>query len=311
MQARNVSLGAMFAWIPATFRWFERGSVTLMGASAVMLVASLALSVPMYAVMFATTGWHPLSGTAQPLAGQPTLFWIVYGLSIVVSMLVYPPMVSGWFRLARDIDVGAPVAATQILQPYRDPVTWMRSLVFVGLAFLVFLLVFGVFAAAFYQPAIEFWAHAQAQQAAIAAGLPPPQTAFPFVLFAAYLLFVFTLGILQLAVLVGFAEVALRPTPALAALRLGLVGVLRNLPKLLVLLFVLFLAMLVVMLVVVLLLMIVVAVTSMISPKLAVVVMGLLYIPVLLVVYPLMFGGHYFIWKDMLGGAEPDTDMQA
>jgi hypothetical protein len=33
-----------------------------------------------------------------------------------------------------------------------------------------------------------------------------------------------------------------------------------------------------------------------------------LMLPVMLTMYPLVFGGHYFMWKDMLGGAAPDPD---
>src|SRR5688572_23810667 len=174
MQARSVSLGAMFAWIPATFTWFGRQPATLLGASLILLLVFLAVFAPMYAVMFATMPTAMASPPVNPMAGQSTLFWVLYAASIVVSMVVFPPVVAGWFQLARDVDAGADVKSAQILRPYRDPVLWGRAIVFGLLAFLVYMAVGALFFAAFYQPLTAFMAQAAMQQAAVAAGQPSP-----------------------------------------------------------------------------------------------------------------------------------------
>ena len=306
MQSRNVSLGEMFAWIPSTFRWFGRGTGTLLGASGIMLLAAIALFAPMYAVMFASMPMGGAGPAANPLAGQLTLFWVLYAGTVIASMLLFPPMMAGWFRLARDVDTGASVASTQILGPYRDPALWMRMVAYALLALLVYVIVGALFVAAFYRPVTAFMAQTQLQQAAIAAGQAPPAPDFPFVLVPAYFLFLGTMVVMQFAYMVGFAEASLRPTPAATALRAAFSGVLRNLHKLLMLMLVLAVAMVVVMMVVGLVLGLAMMVLSMISPVLGMIAMLALYVPVLLVMYPLMFGGHYFMWKDMLGGAAPD-----
>jgi hypothetical protein len=302
MQSRSVSLGEMFAWVPATFEWFSHGVGALVGASAILLLAGFAMSIPLYAMMFA--GMHAPAGS--PFAAQSTLFWMVYAAGIVAKIILYPPLLAGWFRLARDVDTGVGVAAIGILLPYRDPALWWRTLAFVLLALLVALVVVALFGAAFYKPITAFMTQLELQQAASAAGQPPPPSDFPWVLVPAYLLFICTMAVLQFAFLVGCAEVALRPTPAATALRAAFGGVLRNLHKLLVLVIVLVVATMVVMVVVILVLGLAMAALSMISPRFAMVGMFALMLPVMLTMYPLVFGGHYFMWKDMLGGAAPD-----
>jgi hypothetical protein len=304
MQSRSVSLGEMFAWVPATFDWFSHGVGALVGASAILLLAGFAMSIPLYAIMFATTGWHTPVGS--PFAGQSTLFWVVYAADVGAKVVLYPPLLVGWFRLARDVDTGAGASATGILQPYRDPALWLRTLALALLALLVAMVVVALFVAAFYKPIIAFMTQLELQQAATAAGQSPPSSDFPWVLVPAYFLFICTMAVLQFAFLVACAEVALRPTPAATALRAAFGGVLRNLHKLLVLMLVLGIATMVVMLVAMLVFGLALAAMSMISPRFAVVGMFALMLPVMLTMYPLVFGGHYFMWKDMLGGAAPD-----
>ncbi len=313
MQARSVSLGAMFAWIPATFTWFGRQPATLLGASGILLLVFIAVFAPMYAVMFASMPAAMAMGnpSVNPMAGQSTLFWVLYAASIVVSMIVLPPVVAGWFRLARDVDAGVDVSAKQVLKPYRDRALWGRSIAFGLLAMLIYLAVMALFFAALYQPLSGFMAQVALQQAAVAAGQPPPSPDFPFVLIPAYFLFLGTMLLMQFVYFLGFAEVALRPTSALAALRLAFAGVLRNLLKLALLMLVLSMGMMVVMMVVVLVMVLVMMVLMMIHPWLGVIGMLALYVPVILVMYPLMFGGNYFVWKDMFGEPLPDAGVDA
>jgi hypothetical protein len=262
------------------------------------------MSIPLYAIMFATTGWHAPVGS--PFAGQSTLFWVVYAADVVAKVVLYPPLLVGWFRLARDVDTGAGASATGILQPYRDPALWLRTLALALLALLVAMVVVALFVAAFYKPIIAFMTQLELQQAATAAGQSPPSSDFPWVLVPAYFLFICTMAVLQFAFLVACAEVALRPTPAATALRAAFGGVLRNLHKLVVLVIVLVVSLLVVLLVVGLVFALAMGVLSMLGPKVAMVGMFVLFLPIALAMYPLMFGGHYFMWKDMLGGAAPD-----
>lgn len=302
MQARSVSLGAMFAWIPATFAWFKHRFGTLMGASALTLLLGIALAAPMYAVMFASMPamGRGVPGAAPVVPAEMTMFWVAYAATMLVALLVFPPLMAGWFRLARDVDGGSAASATQILHPYRDGALWGRTLAFALLAFLVYLVVIGLFAAAFYGAIVEFIAQTQAQQAAIAAG-QRPEPYFPVALMFGYLLFLPVMVVLQFVYMLGFAEVSLRPTAPLTALRAAFGGVARNLGKLVLLLLVVGMGLSIVMMVVVLLLVLVMAVLSLVSPVLGAVAMLALYLPFVLLMYPLMFGGHYFMWKDMLG----------
>jgi hypothetical protein len=312
MQARSVSLGAMFAWIPATFRWLGRRTATLMGASLILLLAVIVLFTPMYAVMFATMPMGAAGGPPiNPMAGQSTLFWVLYAATIGVSMIVFPPMMAGWFRVARDVDAGVETSAAQILSPYRDPALWGRTVVFGLLAFALYMTLMAVFAGAFYQPVMRFMASVEMQQAALAAHQTPPPPDFPLVLIPAYFLFLGSMLLMQFIYMLGFAEVALRPTSALAALRLAIAGVLRNVFKLALLLIVVFIGAMVVLMIFAVLLALVMVVLSLMSPVLGAIVVFALYVPLILVMYPLMFGGHYFVWKDILGDAQPVAGVEA
>jgi uncharacterized protein YneF (UPF0154 family) len=51
---------------------------------------------------------------------------------------------------------------------------------------------------------------------------------------------------------------------------------------------------------------VIIAALSFIHPAIGMAVALAIYIPVVLCLYPLMFAGHYFVWKSILGdGASP------
>jgi hypothetical protein len=106
---------------------------------------------------------------------------------------------------------------------------------------------------------------------------------------------------LQFVYMLGFTEVSLRPTGALGALRLGTVGMARNVLKLF--LFALAASMVLgaIFVCIVLVLALLVWALSLVSATLAVVAVCAFYLAFLLCLYPLMFAGHYFAWKSVLG----------
>jgi hypothetical protein len=103
----------------------------------------------------------------------------------------------------------------------------------------------------------------------------------------------------------GLAEVSLRDTPVLVAFKDACMSVLRNSLKLLLFVFVLTVVGVMVMFAVGLVVALVLVAAAFISQALSMVLMVLLYIPLLLVLYPLMFAGHYQAWKDLLDGDAP------
>jgi hypothetical protein len=115
--------------------------------------------------------------------------------------------------------------------------------------------------------------------------------------------------LLQLSYMLGFAELALRPTSAAGALKIAAIGVARNLLKLIVFLvglcFISFIAFILIAIV----LGAIIGLLSLVHWSLAILATLLLYIPFLLCIYPLLFAGQYLAWKDLLGdGESPMTD---
>ena len=299
MSASSVGVGAMFAWIPATFRMVSRHFGAMALATTLTFLLGILMALPLLLVMF-----NSLSGLGSP--GVPVapadlrMFWIAYALTIVVGMVLMPPMLAGWFRLCRAADQGALPSGLVVLEPYRDGATWARLLLYSLLGMLMYLLAFGLIFLAFRGVFMEI---ATMQAAQLAGGTPPPPSvAMIGKILLMYAVLLPTMMLLQFVYMVGLAEVSLRPTPALQAFLGSLQAVGRNALKLLLFVFCLYLGFGAVLTVVVLLLVLLGVVLALVSPVLMGIVMALFYVLLLLVLYPLMFSGNYHAWRDLLGG---------
>jgi hypothetical protein len=113
--------------------------------------------------------------------------------------------------------------------------------------------------------------------------------------------------VVQLIYFVGMAEVSLQPTSAVGAPRRGQRRRVRNLLKLFVLGICLFIGFFIVAIVFGIIAAILIGALMMASPTLLFVVGGLVYLAILVVIYPLMFSSNYLVWKDMLGDTSPPS----
>jgi hypothetical protein len=310
MSARSVGLGSMFGWIPSTFGMVKRNFGAMSVASILNLLAILLLMAPMFYVMYRAfaSGMGAMANPAMPFGGADleTIGWI-YGFMMLAGLLLLPPMMAGWFRLCENADRGAHVRGSDIFRPYADIPLWLRLIGFVLLICALYLLVGVLLFLAFRGVFMQFVAMQAAQQAAMmggAAATPPSMAVIGHMLLAEVVILPVML-LLQFVYMVGLAEVSLRSTPVLVAFKDALATVLRNSLKMLVWLFVVGIGFIVVMFVLGLVFALVGAVLSMISPGLMAVLMMLLYVPLLLVMYPLMFSGYYVAWKSLLGSEPP------
>ena len=304
MSAKSVSLSSMFGWVTDSFALFKKAPATMLGASALMLVLAIAMALPLLGYMFTNMAHGMANGMAgaNPYGANTTLFFGFYGLTILLNLAFGPPLVVGWYRLCRALDQGQAVGASEVLKPFQDPELWFRSLRTALLAIALYVLVAGLFAAAFWSTFVDFTQRIAEQQAAAMAGTAPAHPGLPLGFFAAYFCFLGVILVLQFVYMLSFAEVGLRPTGALAAMRMALSGVGRNLWKLVVFTFLLTMLAAVVLTCVILALVLVCWVLSLIHWLLAVLVGVLFYALLLLCLYPLMFAGNYYAWKSVLGG---------
>ena len=304
MSAQSVGLGSMFGWIPAAFRMVGKNVGGMLVASVVSLGVLVLMLLP---VIIAMAVFMPglaaaASGGAPPTAADLVPILVAYGVMMLMFLALFPPLMIGWFRVCQRIDRGEPVRGLDVLRPYADGQLWLRAIRFALLALLVYIGVFALFALAFANVFSAVMQQAAAQQAAALAGASVPATGLPSGFFLAYGLMMVLSLLLQVAYMLGFAEISLRQTTALGAMKLAGVGTARNAPKLLLFflctLFVLFVGAFVVALVLAL----VIGGVALLSPTASLVAAVLLYLPVFLLMYPLMFAGHYLVWKSMLDG---------
>ena len=302
MRARSVPLGTMFGWIPATFRLVAGNFGAMAVATILTLLAGLLVALPMLFVLFKSM--KGLGSPGVPLPQDMTGFWVAYGICIVASLVLMPPLLAGWFRLCASADRGHAVSGTQVLQPYRDSAAWLRLLVFILLGTLAYAVVIGVMFLLFRGAFTEIVAMQAAQQAALATGAapPPPSMAVLGQVFLMYTVLLPTLFVLQFIYMVGLAEVALRPTSGTEAFAEAAGGVLRNLVKLLLLMFVVGMLSGIVVMILAVVVGLLAFALSFVSQVLMAAVVAICYLALILAIYPLMFAGNYFVWKDMLGG---------
>jgi hypothetical protein len=169
---------------------------------------------------------------------------------------------------------------------------------------LIYAAVFGLFFLAFKDVFFAFMQQIEAQQAAVLAGQQPAPPSFPFAFFLGYFCFLFVAMFLQFVYMVGFAEISMRPTPAVKAMQLAMTAILKNALQLVLLLICIGIAASIVLFLLMIIIVLVVVVLSFIHPAVGAIAAFALYIPILLCMYPLIFAGHYFMWKSMLGGGD-------
>lgn len=310
MAVQNVSLGSMFGWVAESFKLLRKNFRAFLSAGLLTMVLGLLLCVPMWIVMASSmmASMHETGaaqGPGMPMWGDMTLFFTAYAATLVFGLLSFPPMLSGWFKLCQNSDKDIAVSGFEILKPYKDINLWLRGIGFALLGLFLYLAILGLFALAFSGAISDFIHQIEAQQMAALTGTPPPPPTLPIGFFIGYFCFIFLAMFLQFVYMVGFTEISLRPTPVLEAMKLAMTTVFRNALKLLLALIcigmIFYIAMFIVMLIIVL----IATLLSFIHPIVGAVVAIAFFTPMLLIMYPLIFSGHYFMWKYLLADDTP------
>lgn len=304
MSARSIGLGAMFGWIADSLGLFKANLRAMLAAGGITLGVVVLMFLPLWGVMFwgmRQSMQHGAVPGAFPAGGDMALFWVLYAAMMLFGLLLFPPLLVGWFRLCRAADKGARPAALNVLAPYRDGQLWLRSIRFALAAMLTYLAALAVFYLVFHGAINDFVQQTAARQAALLAGATPAVPDLPGGLILGYLLFIVVAMVLQLVYLLGYAEISLRETPALQALGLAFSSVGRNALKLLLFLFFASSIFGIVFMIIAVVLALVVIGLNFIHVALAVAAMVVFYVALLLLIYPLMFAGSYFFWKSALG----------
>jgi hypothetical protein len=304
MSAQSVKIESMFGWVMESIKLVKKNIRGFMSAGLVTIVLVILVSMPMWLVMINVMGDmknHGMATTGMPMTGNMTVFFTAYAITLFFCLLAFPPLLIGWFKLCRNIDNSIAVSDFEILKPYKDMKLWLRGIGFALLGLLAYLVILGLFALAFSGAISDFVYQVEAQQMAMLSGAAPAPPSFPIGFFIGYFGFIFVAMFLQFVYMVGFTEISLRPTSLLEAMKMAAASVFKNALKLGLVLICVGIAFYIAIFVVAMVLTLIVAVLSFIHPIVGAIAAIALFLPLLLVLYPLLFSGHYFMWKGLLG----------
>lgn len=289
MTARSVSMGAPFRWLMKALDVGRRQPGALFGGFALLLLVALVPSV--------------LQLAGQRLfAAAPAALLTVYAVSVVLSLVLVPPLLGSAFRLLHACESGQPASATDIFHGYRDLGFGLRMLLTMLLAAAVYVLLFGLLFVAL--PGKEFFAELIVRAAATPPGGQPDMSGMPpfppgFLLW----LLGAMLGVLVLtnAYMLAFARAALNRQGPVAALLDGLRATLKNLLPFLLIAIVVAIVGFIALMIFALVVGLVFGLLAAVSLGLALVVAVPIYLALMLVLYVVMFGYYYNAWHDLFG----------
>ena len=280
---------AGLAWLKRGFNSGRQNPRAIFGGAALLMVAAL---IPGFLQAFVHAVFKPGVGGATLIAA----------LTTVLAVILLGPLMGGYLRVIDASERGQPAHAADILAPFRNAQDAQRLIAFSFVMLLVQLgalsLLFAVFGhvvenlQAWYLRAVELLQNAKPGQPP---ELPPAPDGLGGLfslggLFALFVAAVFSIGL---------GEVALRGRSIGAAVLEGLSGAARNLLPLLLMAVVAFALMMASSVALLLL----TGVLGLLHPMLAVVVFLPLYMLFVLVLYVVMFGVMYHLWRDVAGDA--------
>ena len=298
MTARTVSLGAPFGWLMKAIDVGRRNPRALFGGFAILMVVGLVPSVVQMLAQFA-------------LADSPALMWTVYGLSMLASLVLMPPLTGAVIRLLHHCETGQPASAFDVFDGYRDMAFATRMVLTALLLLAIYVALFGLLFVLL--PGKEFFVEAMARSMAAPPGGQPDMTGMPDLdpsllpMFLAWMLGMFAVIFLMThAYMLALNQAALGGHGPLTAMASGFKATLKNVLPL----FGFTLAAMVIGFVVMLLLVMVIAllgtVLAMVSPILAGVVLLPMYLLAALAAYVVMFGFYYHGWREIFGATTAD-----
>ncbi len=295
MQMRAMGPGAGWRWMMQGINLGRNNPKAIFGGAALLLVVAL---IPTVVQLIAQVGLKMTSVTA--MLG-------LAGFSLLFSLLVMPPVLGGFLRVIDASENGRDTQATAIFDTFKAGQGAPRMIALAILLTVIAIAVFGAIFAVF-GPGIVSWymqvLTAQAAGGATPASLPELPSGFGTVVGLSILFGLFVQG----AYAVAFGQIALTDRGVGGALSDGLVGALKNLLPLLVLLVIWLVFALVLVLVVGLLVALLGVIGALIHPAMAVILAAPVYLAFILILYVVIFGVMYHVWRDVAGGESARGD---
>lgn len=293
---RALGPGAAFGWITRAANLGRGNPRAVFGAVALLAVVALVPSVLQLALQY---GFK---------LGPDQMLWVI-GLIALLMMAVYPLLIGGLLRVIDDAEHGRPTRPAALFDTFRAGQGAGRLVGFgliLGVAYLgTFLVVIALFG-----PGLATW-----YMQLIAASAEPDNAAAMQTAMQTMpdgLGMVMALGTLAGMLFggmyaIGFGQVAINDRSVGGALGDALAGTLKNLLPILVLAVVAFFGLLAFVIVVGLLLVLLGGIGGLVHPMLSLALMLPVYLLMVLVLYVVLFGVMYFMWRDICAAPEVDA----
>ncbi|TWG92163.1 hypothetical protein L599_000200000350 [Luteimonas sp. J16] len=298
MSTRTMGPGAGWSWLARAVNLGRNNPRAVIGAVAIVAALALVPSIVQVA--------------GQRLLGAEGMV-VVAALATLVSVIVFPLLIGGVLRVIDAAERGRPVAAMAVFEPFRGGQGGGRLVGFGLLMSAIYLLVFAILVATVGQGLPEWYAQMMQLQVEAAGrpiqpdDLPDPPPGLGRLLGLGMLLGMFLGG----AYAIGFGQVALGGRGVLEAMRDGVTGALRNLLPIAVLAVLSVAAMFVLFLVLVLVGGLLGLVGGLVHPALGVLLVAPLYFGLILLMYVVMFGVMYHMWRDVCGAPAAPPPLPA
>lgn len=301
MTTRALGPGAGWSWLKQAINLGSQNPKAIFGAAALLLVIAL---VPTLLQLLVQQG---LGMTDTTVMAGLMVFSVLY------SLLVMGPLFAGFLRVIHAAETGVPTRPAAVFQVFSAGGGALRMVGLMLMIMVVVLVAMFAVGAAF---GGEFFMRIATALMALSTAAPGSTPALPEMpdgigAFLALLTLValFINGVYAIAV----GQVALTTRSVFGAIGDGFIGTLKNLLPLLVLLVIVFVLSLAFMLLAGLLIALLAFIGALVHPTLAIALAAPVYLAALLVVYVVMFGIIYFMWRGICGGdaASPAAPVAA
>lgn len=290
MTTRALGPGAGWGWLKQAINLGGQNPKAIFGAAGLLLLVAL---VPTLLQIFVQQG---LGLTDTTVMAGLLVFSMLY------SLLVMAPLIAGFLRVIHAAETGAPTRPAAVFRVFAAGGGALRMIALMLLIMVIVLTAVLAIGAAF---GGEFFAGIATAMMAMSTAAPGSTPALPAMpdgigAFLALLTLVglFINGVYAIAV----GQVALTGRSVFGSIGDGFIGTLKNLLPLLVLLVIAIVLGIAFMLLGGLLIALLVFIGGLVHPVMAIVLAAPVYLAALLVVYVVMFGVIYFMWREICGG---------
>ncbi|GAA4856350.1 hypothetical protein GCM10023332_05020 [Luteimonas vadosa] len=288
--------GAGLGWLKNAINLGRHNAKAVFGAVALMALVALVPSLVQLLLQ-------------QGLGVGPQSMLMVAGLLTLAMIVVYPLLVGGMLRVIHASENGQPTHATALFDTFRAGNGAGRLIGFGVLLTAIYITVFLAVIMAVGKDFLSWYMQVinlslQAGDPSQLPALPALPEGFGTLMALGTLVGLFFGGIYA----IGFGQITLAGRTIGEALADGVGGTLKNLLPLLVLAVVVFVAMIVLMIVVALVGGLLMLIGGLVHQSLALLLLAPVYLGMLLVMYVVMFGVMYFMWRDVCGDPPPTAD---